>query len=150
MIILILIAGILAGMAIPVQTSINSRLGMKIGSPYGAAAISFFAGTLILLIVALVTERHFLSIIGLLPSIPLWIFIGGGCLGVFYLTSNILLLPRLGSALTVVVTLLGQMVMALAIDHFGWFHIPVHELNFPRIIGILFIISGVFIIKKYE
>ncbi|WOH93032.1 DMT family transporter [Bacillus paralicheniformis] len=41
MIILILIAGILAGMAIPVQTSINSRLGMKIGSPYGAAAISF-------------------------------------------------------------------------------------------------------------
>lgn len=97
MIILILIAGILAGMAIPVQTSINSRLGMKIGSPYGAAAISFFVGTLLLLIVALVTERHFLSIIGLVPSIPWWILIGGGCLGVFYLTSNILLLPRLGS-----------------------------------------------------
>ena len=58
MIILILIAGILAGMAIPVQTSINSRLGMKIGSPYGRRPF-LFVGTLLLLIVALVTERHF-------------------------------------------------------------------------------------------
>ncbi|MEK5502000.1 DMT family transporter [Bacillus sp. FSL M8-0168] len=149
MMMILMLAGILSGMAIPVQTSINSRLGMKIGSPYGAAAISFFVGTLILLIAALLTEHRFLSIFGLLPSLPWWIVIGGGCLGVFYLTSNILLLPRLGSALTVVVTLLGQMIMAIAIDHFGWFHVPVHELNLPRIIGILFIIFGVFIIKKY-
>lgn len=135
MIILILIAGILAGMAIPVQTSINSRLGMKIGSPYGAAAISFcryaYPGHCRL------SDRapFCLSSDFSLPS-PCGSSLEADVQAFFYLTSNILLLPRLGSALTVVVTLLGQMVMALAIDHFGWFHIPVHELNFPRIIGI--------------
>jgi transporter family-2 protein len=149
MIILLLIAGFFSGMTIPIQTSINSRLGLNVKSPYLASAISFFVGTLVLFLVSVLTEPHLLSDIGLLFSIPWWILIGGGCLGVFYLTSNILLLPRLGSALTVVVTLLGQMIMALSIDHFGWFHVPVHELNGPRMIGIVFMLVGVFVIKKY-
>lgn len=149
MIIFMLIAGFFSGMTIPVQTSINSRLGLQVKSPYIASALSFLVGTIVLLIVSFLAEPHFVSDISLLSSIPWWIIIGGGCLGVFYLTSNILLLPRLGSALTVVVTLLGQMIMALSIDHFGWFHVPVHELNGPRMIGIAFMLVGVFVIKKY-
>ncbi|WP_241654954.1 DMT family transporter [Sporolactobacillus shoreae] len=149
MIILLLIAGFISGMTIPVQTSINSRLGLQVKSPYIASAISFLVGTLVLLLVSLLAEPHLASDIGLLSSIPWWMLIGGGFLGVFYLTSNILLLPRLGSALTVVVTLLGQMIMALSIDHFGWFHVPVHELNGPRLIGIGLMLVGVFVIKKY-
>lgn len=149
MIIFMLIAGFFSGMTIPIQTSINSRLGLQVKSPYIASAISFLVGTMVLLIVSFLAEPHFISDIALLSSIPWWILIGGGCLGVFYLTSNILLLPRLGSALTVVVTLLGQMIMALAIDHFGWFHVPVHELNGPRLIGIALMLGGVFVIKKY-
>ncbi len=149
MIIFMLIAGFFSGMTIPVQTSINSRLGLQVKSPYTASAISFLVGTIVLFLVSFLAEPHFVSDISLLSSIPWWILIGGGCLGVFYLTSNILLLPRLGSALTVVVTLLGQMIMALSIDHFGWFHVPVHELNGPRITGIVFMLIGVFVIKKY-
>ncbi|EST10750.1 DMT family transporter [Sporolactobacillus laevolacticus] len=149
MISLLLIAGFFSGMTIPIQTSINSRLGLQVKSPYIASAISFLVGTLVLLIVSFLAEPHFASDIGLLSSIPWWILIGGGCLGVFYLTSNILLLPRLGSALTVVVTLLGQMIMAISIDQFGWFHVPIHELNGPRMIGILLMFVGVYVIKKY-
>ncbi|MFX3616477.1 MAG: DMT family transporter [Sporolactobacillus sp.] len=149
MIIFMLLAGFFSGMTIPIQTSINSRLGLRVKSPYLASAISFFVGTLVLLIASFLTEPHFITNIALLSAIPWWMLIGGGCLGVFYLTSNILLLPRLGAALTVVVTLLGQMIMALSIDQFGWFHVPVHELNGPRIIGIIFMLVGVFVMKKY-
>ncbi|MCO7175224.1 DMT family transporter [Sporolactobacillus kofuensis] len=149
MIFFMLIAGFLSGMTIPIQTSINSRLGQQVKSPYIASAISFLVGTLVLLIVSLLTGSYGVSDRELLTSIPWWMLIGGGCLGVFYLTSNILLLPRLGSALTVVVTLLGQMIMAIAIDQFGWFHIPIHELNGPRMIGILLMFVGVYVIKKY-
>jgi Uncharacterized protein conserved in bacteria len=149
MILFLMIAGFLSGMTIPIQTSMNSRLGLRVKSPYIASAISFFVGTLVLIIVTFLTDPHFGSEMSLLPSIPWWILMGGGFLGVFYLTSNILLLPRLGSALTVVVTLFGQMIMALSIDNFGWFHVPVHEFNGPRMIGIAIMFVGVFIIKKY-
>lgn len=149
MILFLMIAGFLSGMTIPIQTSINSRLGFRVKSPYIASTVSFFVGALVLVVVTLLADPYFGTEMRLLPSIPWWILTGGGFLGVFYLTSNILLLPRLGSALTVVVTLLGQMMMALSIDHFGWFHVPVHELNGPRMIGIAVMFLGVFIIKKY-
>ena len=42
----------------------------------------------------------------------------GGLLGVIYLTGNLLLLPRLG-ALTVVITVTGQIIMGVIIDTFG-------------------------------
>jgi transporter family-2 protein len=41
------------------------------------------------------------------------------------------------------------MIMAIAIDQFGWFNVPVHELNIPRLIGIICMLGGVFLIKKY-
>ena len=43
----------------------------------------------------------------------------GGLLGVIYLTGNLLLLPRLGAALTVVITVTGQIIMGVIIDTFG-------------------------------
>ena len=40
----------------------------------------------------------------------------GGLLGVCFLTGNLLLLPRLGAALTVVMTVAGQIIMGVIID----------------------------------
>jgi transporter family-2 protein len=148
MIILFLIGGLIAGGIIPVQTSINSRLGVEVGSPFMASFLSFFTGTLTLVILSLVIDHRLTFAPDIIYTNPWWIWTGG-MLGVFYLTSNILLLPQLGAALTVVVTLVGQMIMAIAIDQFGWFNVPVHELNIPRLIGIICMLGGVFLIKKY-
>ena len=51
---------------------------------------------------------------------PWWIWIGGA-LGVIYLTGNIVLFPKLGSVQTVIMPILGQIVMSMLIDNFGWF-----------------------------
>ena len=45
----------------------------------------------------------------------------GGLLGVCFLTGNLLLLPRLGAALTVVITVAGQIIMGVTIDTLGLF-----------------------------
>ncbi|GEB78258.1 DMT family transporter [Sporolactobacillus inulinus] len=149
MILLFLIGGLIAGSVIPVQASINSRLGREVGSPFLASFISFFTGTLTLIILALVIDHRLLVAPHTLLNHPWWLWIGGGMIGVFYLTTNILLLPRLGAALTIVVTLVGQMIMAIAIDQFGWFHVPIHTLSLPRLIGILCMLLGVLLIKKF-
>ncbi|MFT8319266.1 MAG: DMT family transporter [Sporolactobacillus sp.] len=148
MILIFLIGGLLAGMSVPIQTSINSRLGKKVASPFLASTISFFIGTLTLIVLTLIIDHGIGIPLSTFHSSPWWIWTGG-LLGVCYLTSNILLLPKLGAALTVVVTLCGQMIMAIAIDQFGWFSVPVHEINLPRLLGVVCMLFGVFLMKKF-
>lgn len=39
-----------------------------------------------------------------------------------FLTSNVLLFPRLGAVQTVILPILGRILMGTLIDSFGWFH----------------------------
>lgn len=145
--IFLVLAALLAGIAQPVQASINAQLRHYIGSPLVAATISFVVGTIALLIISAVSggltsmNRHF-------TQIPWWIWTGG-LLGAFYVTANIVLIPRLGAAQTIGVILAGQMIASILIDNYGLFNVPVHELNVPRIIGALLIIGGIALIHKF-
>ena len=67
----------------------------------------------------------------------------GGLLGVIYLTGNLLLLPRLGAALTVVITVTGQIIMGVIIDTFGL--LGAHQQSFTLFkgVGIIFLITGI-------
>ena len=56
----------------------------------------------------------------------------GGLLGVCFLTGNLLLLPRLGAALTVVMTVAGQIIMGVMIDTLGLLGPIKHLLLFKR------------------
>ncbi|WP_100486791.1 DMT family transporter [Sporolactobacillus pectinivorans] len=149
MILLFLISGLIAGTSIPVQTSINSKLGRKVGSPFLSSLISFFIGTLTLLVLTLSIDHRLTFAAAAFRVNPWWVWIGGGILGVCYLTSNILLLPKLGAALTVVTTLCGQMIMAICIDEFGWFGVPIHEFNLPKLIGVVCMLAGVILMKRF-
>ncbi|SFG23335.1 DMT family transporter [Sporolactobacillus nakayamae] len=145
---LFLIWGLAAGMVSPVQTSINTQLRYAVQSPFLASLISFMTGTCILVLVTLIIDRKMTMDLKLIPRAPKWIWIGG-MLGVIFVTSNILLLPVLGSALTVVSVLCGQMIVAIAVDHFGWFGVAQHKMNWPRAAGLVLMIAGILLIQQY-
>ncbi|AWV40748.1 DMT family transporter [Bacillus sp. FSL W8-0445] len=151
---LFMMLGLFAGMASPIQTSINSELRNAIHSPFIASLISFLVGMLVLLFLTSFIEHRRLFSNNLqtaktfVTSSPWWLWTGG-ILGVVFITSNILLLPIVGASLTVVLALSGQMIIALVIDHFGWFGIPKHRLNVQRILGIVLMITGIMIIQHF-
>ncbi|AAU23506.1 DMT family transporter [Bacillus licheniformis] len=151
---LFMMLGLFAGMASPIQTSINSELRNAIHSPFIASLISFLVGMLVLLFLTSFIEHRRLFLNNLqtaktfVTSSPWWLWTGG-ILGVVFITSNILLLPIVGASLTVVLALSGQMIIALVIDHFGWFGIPKHRLNVQRILGIVLMITGIMIIQHF-
>jgi transporter family-2 protein len=145
---LFMIMGFFAGMMSPIQTSINGKLRTAVGSPLVASMISFLIGTIALFIICLIIEKRVTFKLRGVGKVPWWIFTGG-LLGVFFITSNILLLPVLGSAMVVVLAICGQMVMALLIDHFGWFGVIRHPINRYRIIGVAIMLIGVVLIQKF-
>jgi len=53
---LVLVA-LVAGMAVPVQFAVNAQLRGAVGGPVSAAAISFFIGTVALLVAVLLTQE---------------------------------------------------------------------------------------------
>lgn len=141
-----IILGFLAGVGLPIQTSVNTRLRRKVGSPFNAALVSFLVGLLFLSALLLVTGQGLHIPFAQLLNEPVWIWIGGIC-GVVFLTGNILLFPKLGGVQTVVLPVLGQILMGLTIDNFGLFYSQQTSLTVFRIAGAVLVLLGVVLVS---
>ena len=133
--------GIIAGLVLPVQTLVNTRLRASTGTPFSSSLISFAVGTVTLLVIATAVTGGKFGISQALGE-PLWIWFGG-LLGVVALTGNILLFPHLGAIQTVVLPIAGQIMMGVVIDHFGFFDSPASSLTIVRAVGALVTLGGV-------
>ncbi|WP_430816731.1 DMT family transporter [Carboxylicivirga sp. RSCT41] len=138
----LLIGGLLA-----VQGSINSQLGGILKSPFLAAFISFSVGTLTLLALNVLVRTE-LPGKELLSSMPIYLFLGG-IIGAIYVSSAIILIPKIGVATMLGASIGGQMIVASIIDHYGWFNVAIHQISAGRIIGILLLIVGVYLIERF-
>ncbi|WP_058765624.1 DMT family transporter [Exiguobacterium chiriqhucha] len=139
---LAIVIGLVIGILLPMQTSVNSRLRTIVGSPFVASFLSFAIGTTFLTLTLLLTGQSFGIESSIFQGEPLWMW-SGGLLGVIFLTGNILLFPRLGSVQTVIMPIFGQILMGLLIDHFGWFNSTVNVLTPWRVFGAMLVLLGV-------
>lgn len=134
------------GAFLPLQAGINGLLRGQVGSPITAAFISFAVGTLCLLAV-LLAARQPLPLPTRANFGSVWLL--GGALGAAYVCLIIVLLPRLGAALTFGLVVAGQMTLALLLDHQGWLGAARHAVNAPRLAGVAAIVLGVVLIRRY-
>jgi transporter family-2 protein len=142
-----MVLALVVGCLLPIQASINAKLGAFLKAPVMAALINFIVGGFILLIVIIGTRTPN-NIMLAIKEAPAYAWLGG-LMGSIYVTSIILLVPRLGAALSFGLIIAGQMVFSLALDHFGLFGVPVQPVNWGRIIGILLIFAGILLIQKF-
>ncbi|WP_436862590.1 DMT family transporter [Staphylococcus caeli] len=145
--ILLYILGIIAGMVVPFQTSINSRLSLYTKSSFYASTISFATGTIFLILINFIFNPHIFSAQYISDQSLSYLWFVGGMLGVIFLTGNLLLLPRLGASLTVVMTVAGQIIMGVTIDTFGWFGADREPFTIFKVLGILFLIFGILLMN---
>ncbi|GAW98418.1 DMT family transporter [Secundilactobacillus mixtipabuli] len=139
---LAILIGLVIGIGLPMQTSINSRLRAAVGSPFLASLVSFGIGTVFLAVMTLLDHRSLLIGGSFISNRPFWLWLGG-LLGVIYLTGNIILFPKLGSVQTVIFPVLGQILAGIMIDDLGLFYSPVSRLTVVRGLGALLVLLGV-------
>lgn len=137
---------LLAGIAVAVQTGVNSQLRYDTNNPILTALISFATGTVALVILYFIFFRQS-------PAFPQdytfawWKFIGGLC-GVLYITAVVIAAPRIGAANALGFIVVGQFTAAIIIDHFGWMGMPIKPISFYRLGGIALLMIGVYLIQK--
>ena len=144
---LYILIALLAGAMMPTQAATNNKMAVVVESPILAALLSFLVGTIALFAYALLTGES-ISNLGLAKNAPpiAWV---GGLLGAFFVAAAVTLVPRLGVAMTFSLIIAGPMIVTLIIDHFGLLGVPVKEISFARIAGILLITSGVILIRRF-
>jgi transporter family-2 protein len=144
---LFLLLALLAGAAIPLQTGVNSQLARWAGNPTLASLISFIVGTVALLLYTFAL-RIPLPAMSELSQAPWWIWLGG-LIGAFFLSTTTALASKMSIAVLVSLIITGQMLISLLLDHFGWLGFEVHPVNLWRILGAIFLIIGVALIRQF-
>ena len=137
---------LVVGGLVPIQGAINAGLGKSVNHPLQAALISI-VGSLLLLLILLWVLRPALPSLTQLKATP-GIYFTGGIYGVIFVTTILLLTPKIGIANTLVAAIVGQLVVSVVIDHFGFFGLARHPLNLPRIVGCLGLIVSLIFVQK--
>lgn len=145
--VLLLGLAFIAGAMMPIQAGTNNKMSIVTDSPLLAALMSFVVGTIALFICVIASGTPVASFVEIknAPAIA-WI---GGLLGAFFVTSAVILVPRLGVAMTFSAMIAGQMLLTLIIDHFGLLGVEVRPVNWARIAGIVLITLGVILVRRF-
>jgi transporter family-2 protein len=140
------ILGIVAGFGLTAQVGMNSQLRKVLQSANLAALISFTVGT-IALIGLLMAMRTPMPARETLASVPLWAWFGG-LLGAFYVATSTIVAAELGATTLLGLALLGQLVTALVVDHFGWLGLPENPITWTRVAGVALVGAGVWLVSR--
>ena len=139
-----ILLGLIAGAVLPIQGAVNARLRADLHAPLAVALISFVVATLAIaavLLVLLATRSTPSPRVRPLATMPWWGWLGGACAAT-YVTATFLLIPEIGAATTVALTVTGQQLASALIDHNGLFRLPRRPMSVPRLSGLALLVAG--------
>ncbi|AFZ69593.1 DMT family transporter [Deinococcus peraridilitoris] len=147
MIWLAVLFALLAGVVVPLQAAANARLGSAAGHPAWGALISVIVTLLVLGTYVLLFRPGNVSSLIATP-VPWWAWLGG-LFGATYLLGLTALAPRLGTATLLGLIVLGQLLIASLLEHFGLMGMRTHPLSPGRLLGLALLIVGVVLVRRY-
>jgi bacterial/archaeal transporter family-2 protein len=140
---------LLAGAALPVQGAVNAELRAELDAPATVGAFSFLVATVAMVLVL----AGSMALAGASPPrtaplrrVPWWGWLGG-LSGASYVTAVFLLIPEIGTAPTIALTVAGQQVASLLVDRYGLFRLPRRPLPAVRLAGVATLLAGVALIQ---
>lgn len=135
----------IAGGFIALQAPINSVLGKQIGT-FQAAFLSFALGTVVLALIAGLVKGG-LGTIGGARELT-WYYLTGGVLGAVYVTTVLVTVRPLGAGGVVAATIAGQLTVSVLADHFGWLGIERDPAGAAKMLGIVLLGVGTYLVVR--
>jgi transporter family-2 protein len=134
-----------AGALVALQAPINSQLGKHVGT-LAASSVNFATGLVLLIALTFVFEGGF-GRIGEIRELS-WVYVLGGVMGVAYVTTVLVTVRELGAGGVTAATIAGQLAMSIAADRAGILGLQERAITAPRIVGVLLLAVGVFLIVR--
>jgi transporter family-2 protein len=133
-----------AGAGLALQGPVNAQLRGDLDAPVTAGAFSFLVATAAMALVLLALQARTGVPRPRAPAraMPWWGWLGG-LVGAAYVTAVPLLIPEIGAAATIGLTVAGQQLASLAVDRFGLLRLPRRPLTASRVVGVALLLAGV-------
>jgi bacterial/archaeal transporter family-2 protein len=140
---IILVAGALQAWGPPM----NGVLRNALTNPWLASLISFLPVIALLGVLCLCVPRPLPTVEGV-SAMPWWAPLGG-VIGAFAVIAGLLFVDKVGAGAFAGLTITANILMSLAIDHFGLLGVQQHSMGAGRAIGALLMVAGIFAISKF-
>lgn len=137
----VFIIAFIGGVSLTLEGAIGGALGQNIGE-LEASYYVFLVAFLILSPFVLTLRRKNLST---MVTLPQWQLIGG-FFGAAFLVVLFFSVTRLGVGITMTAVIIGQFIISIVIDHFGWLGAPPFKFNRNRFIAIVLLAGALFLI----
>lgn len=139
------LAALVTGALVPVQLALNGQLGTALKSPYLGAFFVFVVGVLAMG-AALLVMRQSLPSVQVLGAVPplAWV---GGLIATIYILAVVVLVPKLGVGSVAVLVIAGQVIAALALDHFGTFGTAQVQITWTKVFGGGLVLVGAALVR---
>jgi bacterial/archaeal transporter family-2 protein len=137
-----------AGAVLPVQGAINAQLRADLDAPVATGAFSFRVATaaVIALLAAAPRRTARRPQAAALQRLPWWGWLGGLC-GATYVVSVFVLIPEIGAAPTIALTVAGQQLASVLVDRHGLLRLPRRPIPPVRLLGVGALLAGVALIQ---
>ncbi|TWI55616.1 transporter family-2 protein [Pseudomonas duriflava] len=140
---IVLLAVLGSGAVLSAQSSINGRLGAKVGV-LESAWLTFASGALLTFLLMFFFETPHAET---LFTAPKWQLIGA-LFGVVYMLAMVFAIPRVGTAAATVAVITGQLLMSLLIDHFAWLGNTERPLDLSRLAAVALLFGALILIYQ--
>jgi bacterial/archaeal transporter family-2 protein len=136
---------LVAGIGIPIFAALNAQFGARLGVPAAAAVVAFGVAALTALTVLIATGQA--GALMRVPGHPAHLYFAGLAIA-FYVLTITWVAPRFGVGNAVFVVLVGQMLAATAIDHFGLFGARLRPITWERGSGLVLMAAGLALVQR--
>lgn len=140
---IVMIVAVIGGVAVIVQAQMVGLLDRYIGT-LESVFITYFSGGLLIALLILIRQGGNL---GSWRDAP-WYAFGGGLVGLVIIGSISYTVPRLGTVAAFTIIVATQFILGATIDHFGLLGAALRPLDLSRVIGIVVLLLGVWLIIR--
>ena len=134
-VLLTLVMGVMLSIYLPMNSSVSRYLG----SPF-SANISFFLIAFITAILIFVLFGDYKTIPNI-KEVPPYLYLSG-FVAAFMVLGTTFLIPKLGARRFFILTITGQILMAIIVSHFGALESPKDPITLKKLFGAALIIVG--------
>lgn len=137
---------LIAGAAIATQVSMNAQLGVLLKNSLLGTTVVFTCSSVFTLIAVIVSTKHYPQA-EIIRSVPIYLWFTGGALSAFGVAMFYYLAPKMGVSPMMSYGLTGQILIAVIASHFGWFDLPIKQIDVIKVAGIAALIAGIILIN---
>jgi bacterial/archaeal transporter family-2 protein len=139
----VILVGLLGGAAVGIQSPIAGSMGQRVGGT-ASSFIVHLSGAILSGMLLFINGGENIRSWNTLP----WYMLGAGVFGLILYQSINITFPRLGSAMMVALIIVGQLLVGMVIDHFGWLGAQVHPVSSARLLGVGLLLVGAYLISR--